>query len=125
MTETTAFKILTADQWVALKSGGFPGAPVDIADGFIHLSTAAQLTDTVDRHFAAQKGLVVAAIDLSPLGAAVRWEPSRQGQLYPHLYAPLEFQVVIAWCPLERQTNNTVRLPTGPGLRPPETRATE
>jgi uncharacterized protein (DUF952 family) len=107
-----AYKVLTADEWVALSANTFQGAPIDRADGFIHLSTASQLTETVDRHFSGQKGLVIAAIHLEALGDAVRWEPSRDGQLFPHVYAPLTPTMVIAWCPLERNANGTVRLPT-------------
>ena len=111
MTDQTAYKVLTADEWAALNTGAFHGAPIDIADGFIHLSTEAQLTETVDRHFAGQSGLIIAAIDLVSLGDSVRWELSRHGQLFPHVYAPLMPKVVIAWCPLERHENGTVRLP--------------
>ena len=107
-----AYKVFTADEWAALDAGAFQGAPIDKADGFIHLSTASQLTETVDRHFSGQKGLVIAAIDLAALGDAVRWEPSRNGQLFPHVYGHLMPQFVIAWCPLERHPNGTVRLPT-------------
>jgi uncharacterized protein (DUF952 family) len=111
MTDKIAYKVLTAAEWVALNADAFEGAPIDIADGFIHLSTASQLTETVDRHFAGQKGLIVAAIDLAALGAAVRWEASRHGELFPHVYASLKHRFVIAWCPLERHANGTVRLP--------------
>jgi uncharacterized protein (DUF952 family) len=107
-----AYKVLTADEWAELKDGTFQGAPIDKADGFIHLSTASQLTETVDRHFSGQKDLVVVAIDLAELGDAVRWEPSRNGQLFPHVYGHLNPQSVIAWCPVERHPNRTVRLPT-------------
>jgi len=111
MTDKIAYKVLTADEWAALDAGVFGGAPIDKADGFIHLSTASQLTETVDRHFAGQKGLVVAAIDLTALGDAVRWETSRNGQLFPHVYGHLTPQSVIAWCQLERHPNCTVGLP--------------
>jgi uncharacterized protein (DUF952 family) len=114
-----AYKVLTADEWAALDAGTFQGAPIDKADGFIHLSTASQLTETVDRHFSGQKGLVIAAIDLAALGDAVRWEPSRNGQLFPHVYGHLKPQFVIGWCPLERLPNGTVRL-FEPTLGPPE-----
>src|SRR5580704_1294097 len=63
-------------------------------------------------NYSGQKGLVIAAIDLAALGDAVRWEPSRNGQLFPHVYGHLMPQSVIAWCPLERHPNSTVRLPT-------------
>ena len=80
-------------------AGAFHGAPIDMADGFIHLSTALQLTETVDRHFSGQEDLIIAAVDLVALGDAVRLESSRHGQLFPHVYAPLVRNVVIAWCP--------------------------
>jgi len=109
---TTAYKVLTADQMAALERDGvFAGAPVDLEDGFIHLSTAAQLTETVDRHFAGQDGLHVAAVDLGAFGATLKWEESRGGQLFPHLYEPLRLDVVVAYGPLERDEDGTVRLP--------------
>jgi len=111
MLVTTAYKILTADQWAALDGGTFAGAPIDQADGFVHLSTAAQVAETLDLHFPGQSGLVIAAIDLIPLGRAVRWEPSRQGLLFPHVYARLTRDAVVAWCPVERDSNGAVSLP--------------
>jgi len=108
---TTAYKVLTADQMAALETGSFAGAPIDLADGYIHLSTAAQLTETVDKHFAGQSDLWVAAVDLSALGEAIKWEESRGGALFPHIYAPLPLSAVVAYSPLERDENNTVRLP--------------
>lgn len=113
MPEPIAYKVLTADQMETLEHDGrFAGAPIDLADGYIHLSTAAQLTETVDRHFAGQDDLHVAAVDLDALGEAIRWEPSRGGQLFPHLYGqPLELEVLIAYGPLERDPDGSVRLP--------------
>lgn len=109
---TTAYKVLTAEQMAALeRDGSFAGAPVDLADGFIHLSTAAQLTETVDKHFAGQSDLHVAAVDLASFAEALRWEESRGGQMFPHLYAPLALETVIAYSPLERGADGTVRLP--------------
>lgn len=111
MTDQIAYKVLTADEWAALAADAFQGAPIDKVDGFIHLSTAAQLAETIDRHFSGQAGLVIAAIDLAALGDSVRWEPSRHGELFPHVYASFTSQVVIAWCPLERSAGGTLRLP--------------
>lgn len=116
MTDQIAYKILTADEWEALNAGVFQGAAIDKVDGFIHLSTASQLTETADRHFSGQEDLIIAAIDLVALGDAVRWEPSRHGQLFPHVYTPLPLATVIAWCPLERSLDGTVRRPTKSGL---------
>lgn len=112
-TPTTAYKVLTADQMAALeRDGSFAGAPVDLADGYIHLSTAAQLTETVDRHFAGQTDLHVAAVDLEALGDAVRWEAARGGQLFPHLYGgSLLLEAVYAYGPLMRGADGTVKLP--------------
>lgn len=91
----TAFKVLTAGQWAQFSADGqFLGAPVDLADGYIHMSTADQLQGTIDKHFAGQTGLVVAEVDLIALGDAVRWEVSRGGALFPHLYAALPLSAV-------------------------------
>ena len=108
----TAYKVLTADQMAVLEQEGvFTGAPVDVADGYIHLSTAAQLTETVDKHFAGQSDLHIAAVDLEAMGEAIRWEESRGGQLFPHLYADLPLAAVIAYGPMKRDDDGMVRLP--------------
>ena len=109
---TIAYKVLTADQMAALEAdGSFAGAPVDLEDGYIHLSTAAQLEETLAKHFGQQDDLHLAAVDLDALGDAVRWEESRGGQLFPHLYAPLTLETTVAYSPLERYEDGRVRLP--------------
>ncbi|KUR71438.1 hypothetical protein AQZ52_12440 [Novosphingobium fuchskuhlense] len=109
---SVAYKVLTAEQMdVLLRKGVFTGAPIDLADGYIHLSAAEQVTETVDKHFAGQTRLFVAAVDLSALGDAVKWEPSRGGQLFPHIYAPLPLSAVTAHGPLARATDGAVLLP--------------
>jgi uncharacterized protein (DUF952 family) len=100
MNDDVAYKVLTTEQFAALQAGIFEGAPVDIADGYIHLSSAGQLTGTVRKHFAGQEGLVVLAIALNRLSVPVRWEVSRGGQLFPHLYGRLRLADVIAHAPL-------------------------
>jgi len=108
----TAYKVLTADQMATLEQdGAFAGAPVDVADGYIHLSTAAQLTETVNRHFAGQTDLHIAAVDLGSFGGSLKWEESRGGQLFPHLYGPLLLETVIAYGPLDRDDDGKVKLP--------------
>lgn len=109
----TAYKVLTADQMAMLEAeGSFAGAPVDFADGYMHLSTAEQLTETVDKHFAGQSDLHVAAVDLGSFGDGLKWEASRGGQLFPHLYGgPLLLETVIAYGPLERDAHGAVKLP--------------
>lgn len=107
----TAYKVLTAEEMATLeRDGRFDGAPVDRADGYIHLSTAAQLTDTVDKHFAGQDDLHVVAVDLAAY-RSVRWEESRGGQLFPHLYEPLLLEAAIAYGPLRRGDDGEVKLP--------------
>ena len=92
----TAFKILTAEQWAQFQADGiFQGAPVDLADGYIHLSAADQLQGTLDRHFVGQSGLVIVEVDLATLGNSIKWEESRGGALFPHIYGPLPMASVI------------------------------
>ncbi|QRG06442.1 DUF952 domain-containing protein [Xanthobacter dioxanivorans] len=89
------FKICPASLWAEAQAKGvFAGAPVDHADGFIHFSTAAQARETAARHFAGQADLKLVAVEAAPLGAALKWEPSRGGDLFPHLYAPLPVSAV-------------------------------
>jgi len=84
------FKIATRAQWEAAEAAGtFAGAPVDLRDGYIHFSTAEQLDDTLAKHFAGQHDLLLIAVEADALGEALRWEVSRGGALFPHLYAPL------------------------------------
>ena len=107
-----AYKVLTAEQMDRLeREGTFTGAEADLADGFIHLSTAEQLDETVARHFAGQDDLHIAAVDLPVLADAVKWEPSRGGAMFPHIYAALPLSAVIAYGPLERADDGKVRLP--------------
>jgi uncharacterized protein (DUF952 family) len=85
------YKIVPADLWrEAEKNGEFAGGPVDRSDGFIHFSTAAQFRATAAKHFAGQRDLLLVGVDPLQLGEALRFEPSRDGALFPHLYAPLD-----------------------------------
>jgi len=111
MPETTAYKVLTADQMGELEAGNFKGAPVDLSDGYIHLSTAAQLQETLDKHFAGQQNLWLAAVDLEALGDAVKWEESRGGQLFPHIYGDLPLSAVTAYSELHYEADGALRLP--------------
>ena len=87
---TTIYKICSAQEWRdAERAGRYQGAPVDARDGFIHFSTAGQLAETAAKHFAGAAGLMLVAVDAGALGEALKWEPSRGGQLFPHLYGPL------------------------------------
>jgi uncharacterized protein (DUF952 family) len=98
---TTIYKIVPQALWrQAERAGTFTGAPVDLADGYIHFSTAAQAPETAARHFAGQGDLLLVAVDGERLGPALRWEPSRGGALFPHLYAPLDVAGVLWVKPL-------------------------
>ena len=84
------YKILSAAEWQAAERAGvFKGAGIDLNDGFIHFSTAEQAAETAAKHFAGQPGLMLVAVDAEKLYAALKWEVSRGGQLFPHLYASL------------------------------------
>jgi uncharacterized protein (DUF952 family) len=92
---TLIYKICDAGMWAkAARDRVFRGAAVDLADGYIHFSTADQVAETAAKHFAGQPGLVLAAIDAEALGAGLKWEPARGGALFPHLYGPLPMSVV-------------------------------
>ena len=85
------YKILPRPEWEAARtSGRFEGSAIDLQDGYIHFSTAQQAQETARRHFHGQAGLVVLEIEADDLGEALRWEPSRGGALFPHLYGALD-----------------------------------
>jgi uncharacterized protein (DUF952 family) len=91
----TIYKICDAAAWRAAEQAGeFAGAPVDLADGYIHFSAADQVVETAAKHFAGQRDLVLVAIDADALGTALKWEPSRGGVLFPHLYCTLPLHAV-------------------------------
>lgn len=95
------YKILRAEEWAALQANGeTPGAPIDVADGFIHFSTAEQARETAAKHFAGEPDLILATLEADTLGDALRWEVSRGGALFPHLYGPLRLADITAHTPL-------------------------
>jgi uncharacterized protein (DUF952 family) len=98
---TLVYKIAPGALWrEAEKAGVFTGAPIDLADGFIHFSTAEQAQETAAKHFRDQAGLLLIAVDAQRLGAKLRFEPSRGGALFPHLYAALSLDAVRWIAPL-------------------------
>ncbi len=90
------FKLLRASEWEAFAAQGrFAGSPVDLQDGFVHLSAAEQVEETARRHFAGEAGLMLLTLDRTRLGPLIRMEPSRGGELFPHLYRGLEIEDVL------------------------------
>ena len=84
------YKIASAAEWrEAVRRGSYHGSPDDLRDGFIHFSTAAQVAETAGKHFTGRDDLMLIAVEAEPLGSALKWEPSRGGSLFPHLYANL------------------------------------
>lgn len=107
------YKVLSAPQWAAaVAHGEFSGSAVDLQDGYIHFSTARQLAETVRKHFAGQDDLLLLSVAAEPLGSALQWEPSRGGDLFPHLYGPLAVSAVVAVVPLPRAADGSHRLPS-------------
>jgi uncharacterized protein (DUF952 family) len=95
------YKICRADEWVeAERTGAFRGAAIDLTDGYIHFSTGEQVAETAARHFAGMTGLVLVAVAAPVLGPALKWEPSRGGALFPHLYGVLTLDAVLWVKPL-------------------------
>lgn len=95
------YKIFRADEWAALeRDGKTAGAPIDLADGFVHFSTAEQATETAAKHFAGENDLILLACSTDSMGDALKWEVSRGGALFPHLYRDLHLTDVRWSCPL-------------------------
>jgi len=95
------YKICPKDMWdSAVATGTFTGAPIDLADGYIHFSTGEQAVETAAKHFAGIDDLLLVAIDAETLGDALKWEPSRGGALFPHLYADLDTDAAVWVKPL-------------------------
>ncbi|MEJ2408544.1 MAG: DUF952 domain-containing protein [Novosphingobium sp.] len=112
-TDTVAYKILTGEQLQQLLSqGAFAGAPIDLADGYIHMSTAGQAQETLEKHFAGQSDLHIATVDLNRLGEAVKWEVSRGGALFPHIYAALPLSAVLVHGPVAYDQAGRLHLPS-------------
>jgi uncharacterized protein (DUF952 family) len=95
------FKILRTDEWQILrKEGETTGAPIDVTDGYIHLSTAAQVAETAAKHFAGVDGLFLLALEADSLGETLKWEVSRGGAEFPHLYRNLAMANIVWAQPL-------------------------
>ena len=108
----TIYKICARALWRAAEAEGqFTGTADDGRDGFIHFSAAAQLAETAAKHFAKQADLMLVAVDGGALGSALKWEPSRGGALFPHLYGPLPLSAVRWTRPLPDEVDGRRALP--------------
>lgn len=110
--DSVIYKICSAKLWSdALGQGVFAGAPVDLADGYIHFSTASQVSETAAKHFSGQRDLLLLAIRADAIGNELKYEVSRGGALFPHLYAPLPLSAVIWAKPLSHDQNGDPVIP--------------
>lgn len=108
----TIYKICPASSWrEAERQGTYRGSADDARDGFIHFSTAKQVAETVRKHYAGQIGLFLVAVDADALGDALRWEPSRGGDLFPHLYGELDLGAVIEVMDLRARSDGSHDVP--------------
>ena len=116
---STLYKILSQEDWAAmLREGRLLGASIDLRDGYVHLSSGAQVRETLSLHFAGRAGLRLLAVDGAGLGEALRWEPSRGGALFPHLYAPLPLRALRAVWSVDVPADGGVSLPSDVDERP-------
>lgn len=114
MQDLFAYKLLDDTAWRQWKAEGtFTGSPDDIRDGFIHLSTAAQTAETAAKYFASVDPLVLAMVDLSAVAPDLRWEPSRGGALFPHVYGPIPFAAVAGHSMLRLGSDGRHAFPQG------------
>lgn len=114
MTQKLIYKITTEDQWAkAEQTGIFEGAPVDLADGYIHFSTSETVRETAAKHFAGQNALLLIAIDEEALGKDLIYEVSRGGIKFPHLYGSLDLSHVVWAQPLPLGENQLHVFPKG------------
>lgn len=112
----TIFKIFRADEWLVLRNAGVTkGAPIDVADGYVHFSTAEQAGETAAKHFAGEEGLFLLGLEEEALGDDLKWEVSRGGALFPHLYRDLRLADV-AWAQPLPLVNGVHEFPAGLGI---------
>jgi uncharacterized protein (DUF952 family) len=113
--QTTIYKLMTREEWEAAKAAGvFRGSAHDLRDGYIHFSAAAQLKETALKYFSGTPDLVLLAVDIERLNGVpskLRWEPSRGGDLFPHLYADLPVTAVVRVAPVPLASDGTPLLP--------------
>lgn len=109
-----AYKLVDRTEWAAARAAGtYAGSAIDLADGYIHLSGADQLAETARRHYAGRSELMLVVVDLRSLGAALKWEASRGGALFPHLYASLPVAAATVERPLSVDEDGVMRFDDG------------
>ncbi len=112
--DDVVYKILTVDQWNAFQAAQeFTGSAADLSDGFIHLSGQNQVAETAQKYFADQDPIVLVAVSTAQLGEQLKWEKSRGGQSFPHLYATLAMQDVVQHWQIKKSENGEHLLPSG------------
>ncbi len=120
MSDDVIYHMCRADEWAAaLETGSYPGSSQDQADGFIHFSTKEQVWTSAAKHRRGQDGILLLAVRTADLGDALKWEPSRGGALFPHLYGPLPVSAAIEATPLALGDDGVHVFPAG--FPPPET----
>lgn len=108
----TIYKICSTAAWREAETlGVFRGYGIDLDDGYIHFSTETQVAETAARHFAGEDDLILVAVDANRLGDALRWEPARSGDLFPHLYEPLAATDILWAKALPRGANGQLQFP--------------
>jgi uncharacterized protein (DUF952 family) len=112
--KAVVYKICQRSDWsAAVEIGRYTGSADDVRDGFIHLSARPQLAETARRYFSGQAGLVLIAFDATRFGEALRWEPSRGGDLFPHLYADVPPALALWVKPLALDVSGSPIIPEG------------
>ncbi len=106
------YKVTNRSEWKSAQDAGvFAGAPVDLEDGYIHFSTEIQVRETVEKHFQGQTELLLLCVEINRLGHEIKWEESRGGQLFPHLYVPLKVEAVVEVIDLPNGDDGTFIFP--------------
>ena len=110
--QNTIYKVVNKNDWAAASvNGKFIGAAIDLEDGYIHLSSAEQVVETVEKHFAGQDNLLLLSVSTDAMGDDLKWEQSRNDQLFPHLYRPLKVDEVTAEHPLPLNEDGSHQFP--------------
>ena len=112
--EMHIYKVCSQSHWDSAKGAGvFKGVAIDLSDGYIHFSSAEQLAETLDKHFSGQTDLVLLTVNADAISENLKWEPSRGGALFPHLYTDLPLEAIVAEQNLTTDVQGKFILPEG------------